>query len=187
MGVIDRGMTIHDFDVSPSFKRREHHEHRRRPVAFIFVIATRRLPWFHRDRETCFLDELLDRFVEADERVPWVSRSFVNVEDSFHRSDKGAVGVRRNNPLFFAVGFENVFFRTRPIVLSLASISSSTIFSSSNRKVHRARPAGGFEQASAISLASFSPSKIRGRARTARFFRSHTASKPSSTSCCRVL
>src|SRR5262249_4221470 len=76
-----------------------------------------------------------------------------------------------------------VFFKTRPIVLSLAlsTILSSTTFSSSNRNVHRARPAGGSEQAKAISFASFSPSKIRGTAGMARCLRLRTASKPSST------
>jgi hypothetical protein len=41
--------------------------------------------------------------------------------------------------------------------------SSTTLFSN-NRKVQRARPLGGLEQAKAISLASFSPSKIRATA-----------------------
>jgi hypothetical protein len=57
-----------------------------------------------------------------------------------------------------------MFFSIRPIVLSLAlvTIPSSTTFCSSKRSDHFACPAGGFEQASVISLASFSPSKIRG-------------------------
>jgi hypothetical protein len=57
------------------------------------------------------------------------------------------------------MGFERVFFKTRPIVESLArsTILSSTTFSSNSRKVQRARPLGGLEHAKAISLASFSP------------------------------
>jgi hypothetical protein len=54
--------------------------------------------------------------------------------------------------------------------------SSTTLFSS-NRKVQRARPLGGLEQAKAISLASFSPSKIREIAGIARSLRLNTASK----------
>jgi hypothetical protein len=49
-------------------------------------------------------------------------------------------------------------------VLSLARstmLSSTTLFSN-NRKVQRARPLGGLEQARAINLASFSPSKLFG-------------------------
>ena len=86
------------------------------------------------------------------------------------------------------MGLENVFFRARPIVESLArsTILSSTTFFSNNRKVQRARPFGGLEQASAISLASFSPSKIRAIAGVARCLRLKTASKPSSNSCFRT-
>jgi hypothetical protein len=56
------------------------------------------------------------------------------------------------------------FFSVRPIVLSLAfvTIPNSTTFSSNGRSDHSAWPAGGVEQARVISLASFSPSKIRG-------------------------
>ena len=42
-----------------------------------------------------------------------------------------------------------------------STMPSSTTLFSNNRKVQRARPLGGLEQAKAISLASFSPSKIR--------------------------
>ena len=64
-------------------------------------------------------------------------------------------------------------------------LSSTTLFSN-NRKVQRARPLGGLEQAKAISLASFSPSKIRATAGVARCLRFNTASKPSSTNCLRT-
>src|ERR1019366_2557233 len=47
-------------------------------------------------------------------------------------------------------------------------------------------PLGGLEHARAISLASFSPSKIRATAGVARCLRLNTASKPSSTSCLRT-
>src|SRR6476660_8904345 len=61
------------------------------------------------------------------------------------------------------MGLENVFLSALPIVESLArsTMWSSTTFFSNSRKVQRARPLGGLEQARAISLASFSPSKIR--------------------------
>jgi hypothetical protein len=41
---------------------------------------------------------------------------------------------------------------------------SSTTFSSSRRRLHRAKPSGAGDNASAINLASAAPSKIRGRA-----------------------
>src|SRR5580658_9921480 len=106
----------------------------------------------------------------------------------FHRRYEGAVRLGRNDPALLAVGLDNVFFKTRPIVLSLArsTMLNSTTFSSSNRKLQRANPSGGSEHASAISLASFSPSKIGATGGAARTLRLNTASNPSSTSCLRT-
>src|SRR5258705_10876550 len=71
------------------------------------------------------------------------------------------------------MGLKSVFLSARSIVLSLArsTMPSSTTLFSNNRKVQRARPLGGLEQAKAISLASFSPSKIRATAGIARGLR----------------
>ena len=103
----------------------------------------------------------------------------VDGQHVFHGGYERAIGLRRDDPLLLAMGPENVFFRTRPIVLSLArsTISSSTTFFSNIRKVQRARPWGGLEQANAINLASFSPSKIRATAGVARCLRLKTASR----------
>src|SRR5215471_19128938 len=112
----------------------------------------------------------------------------VDGEHVFHRGYESAVGLRRDDPALPAMGLENVFFSVRPIVESLArsTIPSSTTLFSNSRKVQRARPLGGLEQARVISLASFSPSKIRGTAGLARCLRLNTAAKPSSTSCLRT-
>src|SRR5205807_4951229 len=103
----------------------------------------------------------------------------VDGQHVFHSGYERAVGLRRDDPVLAAM---------RPIVLSLArsTMPSSTTLFSNNRKVQRARPLGGLEQAKAISLASFSPSKIRATAGIARGLRLNTASKPSSTSCLRT-
>ena len=42
MGVIRGGVAIRDFDVTPAFERREHHEQIGGPVALVFVIETGR-------------------------------------------------------------------------------------------------------------------------------------------------
>src|SRR5947207_12782708 len=104
----------------------------------------------------------------------------VDGEHIFHRCYEGAVGLRRDDPLLPAMGLENVFLSARPIVESLArsTMPSSTTLLSNNRKVQRARPLGGLEQAKAVSLASFSPSKIRPTAGIARCLRLNPASKP---------
>src|SRR5208283_2755994 len=63
----------------------------------------------------------------------------------------------------------------------------STTFSSSSRRLQRAKPSGAGEQAKAINLASAAPSKIRGRAEFGLYLRSSVASNPSSTNCRRAL
>src|ERR1019366_8207144 len=115
-------------------------------------------------------------------------RARVHLKHVLHGGDEGGVGIRRDHPLLLEMRLENVFFSVRPIVLSLArsTMFSSTTLSSSSRSVHFARPRGGAEQAKAISLASFSPSKIRALAEVARCLRVSAASKPSSTNCWRV-
>src|SRR5208337_3250554 len=127
--------------------------------------------------------QLLGRLVEANDGSFWVVRTPVDVEHVLHAGDEVGVGVGRNDPLFLEVRLEDVFFRIRPMVLSLAlaTIPSSTTFSSSRRSVQCARPSGGFEQATAISFASASPSKIFGRAHAGLYCRVSTASNPSST------
>src|ERR1700722_17684463 len=110
----------------------------------------------------------------------------INRQHIFHRRYERTVLPRRNNPLLFEMRLKFVFFRTRPIVLSLASMLSSTSLFSSNRSVQRARPSGGCEHASAISLASFAPSKMRGVGGVSLFLRLNTASSPSLTHCRRT-
>src|ERR1700675_4325560 len=59
---------------------------------------------------------------------------------------------------------------------------SSTTFSSSRRRLQRAKPSGAGDSVSAISFASAAPSKMRGRAELGLYLRVNTASNPSSTS-----
>src|SRR6266436_378746 len=112
----------------------------------------------------------------------------VDGQHVLHGGYERAVGLRRDDPALSAMGLENVFLSVRPIVESLArsTMWSSTTLFSNNRRVQRARPLGGLEQARAISLASFTPSKIRATAGVARCLRLNTVSKPSSTSCLRT-
>src|SRR5208337_2378816 len=133
-------------------------------------------------------NKLLGGFVQAHERhlrIVWLR---INIQHLFHGRYEGGVGLWRDDPLFFAVGLKRVFFRTRPIVLSLAAstMPSSTTLSSRSRSVQRARPSGGVEQAKAVSRACFSPSKMGVRAGVSRRLRLSTASSPSSTSCWRT-
>src|SRR5215472_17345306 len=63
---------------------------------------------------------------------------------------------------------------------------SSTTAVSSSVSVHRLRPLGGREQASAISFASAAPSKMRLRADLGECLRVNAESRPSSTNSWRV-
>src|SRR6202158_1937807 len=175
-------MAIGDLDVAPAFERCKHHEDVGGAVALVLVIAAGRASPLHRDRQARLGKELLGGLVQAHQRVIGIAGPRVD------RQHERAVGLRRDDPALLAMGLENVFFSARPIVESLArsTICSSTTFYSNSRKVQRARPLGGLEQASAINLASFSPSKIRATAGVARCLRLNTASKPSSTSCFRT-
>src|SRR6266581_5451025 len=127
---------------------------------------------------------LLRGLVQTHERALRIVRSLIDLQRVFHVGDKGRAGVRRNHPLLLAMRFENVFFSVRPIVLSLArsTMCSSTTFSSSRRRLQRAKPSGAGERVSAINFASATPSKIRGRAELGLYLRLNTASNPSSTS-----
>src|SRR5260370_68234 len=187
MSIIHGGVAIRDFDMAPAFERSKHHEEVGGAVALVLVIATGRASRFHRDRQARLCEELLGGLVQANQRVIRIAWPRVDGQHVFHGSYERAVGLRRDDPALAAMRLENVFLSVRPIVLSLArsTILSSTTLFSNNRKVQRARPLGGLEQAKAISLASFSPSKIRATAGVARCLRLNTASKPSSTSCLR--
>src|SRR5271156_3307437 len=76
---------------------------------------------------------------------------------------KPALASGGDHPMPIAVRFEDVFFRVRSIVLSLtfATMFNSTTFSSSRRRLQRAKPSGAGEQVRAISFASAAPSKIQ--------------------------
>src|SRR3974377_1028546 len=174
--------------MPPAFERGKHHKQIGRAIAFVFIIESDQPSLFHLDRSACFSDQLLRGLVQANQRNIGIARPRIHGQHVLHGGYECAVGFRRNDPLPFEMGPKDVFLRVRPIVLSLArsTMFSSTTLFSNNRNVQRARPLGGSEQARAISLASFSPSKILGTAGVARGFRLSTASKPSSTSCLRT-
>src|SRR5215831_4644717 len=188
MRVINGRAALGHLHVPPPFERREHHEQVGRAIALVLVVDPRRLPFLHWHRRPRFLGELLGGFVQTDQGAIWIVRPGVNGQHVLHGGYKGAVCLGRDDPLGFAMRLELSFFKTRPIVLSLArsTMSSSTTLFSSSRKLQRDRPFGGSEQANAISLASFSPSKIGSTEGRDGFLRLRTASRPSSTSCWRA-
>src|SRR5580658_5738147 len=187
--VIHGGVMVGDLDFAPALQRGERHEYVGHAVTLVLVVVPDRLPRLGRDRLARLDDQLCRSFVQTNEGTIEITRLLVGFQHVFHRRDKGRVGVGWNHPLPIAMGLESVFFKVRPIVLSLAfsTMFNSTTFSSSNRRLQRAKPSGAGEQARAISLASVAPSKIRGRAEFGLYLRTSVASKPSSTNCRRAL
>src|ERR1700691_955403 len=187
--VIDGGVMVGDLDFAPALQRSERHEYVGHAVALVLVIVPDRLSRLGRDWLARLDDQLFGSLVQTNQGTIGITRLLVGFQHVFHRRDEGRVGVGWNHPLPIAVRLESVFFRVRPIVLSLAfsTMSSSTTFSSSNRRLQRAKPSGAGEQARAISLASVAPSKIRGRAEFELYLRTSVASNPSSTNCRRAL
>src|SRR5262245_1657659 len=188
MRIVDGGVAVGDPDVAPAFERREQHEQVGGAVALVLVIEAGGAAGLHRDWHARLGDQLLGGLVQADQRTVGIVRPRVDGEHVFHRGYEGAVGLRRDDPALPAMGFETVFLSVRPIVelLAWSTMPRSTPLFSNSCSVQRAHPLGGLEQAKAISLASFSPSKMRGTAGVARGLRRKTASNPSSTNCLRT-
>src|SRR5438067_11930832 len=142
-------MAICDLDVAPAFERSKHHEEIGGAIALVLVIETGRASRFHRDRHARFGNELLRGLVEANQRTIAVAWPRVDGQHVFHSGYERAVGLRRDDPVLTAIGLKSDFLSARPIVLSLArsTMPSSTTLFSNSRKVQRARPLGGLEQA----------------------------------------
>ena len=178
--IIDGGMAICHLDMAPAFQRREHHEQVGRAVALVLIIITFGVPWLGWDRHPRLSDELLRGLVQADHGTIRIMRPVIDFQHVFHAGYECGVGIRRDDPLLIQVRLKAVFFSVRPIVLSLAraTMFSSTTLSSSRRNVHLARPLGGSEQASAVSLASAAPSKMRGLAEAGESLRGQHRLEP---------
>ena len=186
--IVDGGAMVGHLDMAPAFERRVHHEQIGRAVAGVLVVDPRRPPGRRRLRRARLGDQLLRGLVEADDRPLRVVRPGVDFQHVLHRSYESAARLGRNDPVLAAVRLERVFLSVRWIVVSLARLTmpSSTTFVSRRRRLQRAWPSGGCEQASAINRASAAPSKILSTDGVARGLRLKTASSPSSTNCLRV-
>src|SRR5258708_25583497 len=171
-------MAICDLDVARAFERSKQHEEIGGAIALVLVIETGRASRFHRDRHARFGNELLRGFVEANQRAIAVAWPRVDGQHVFHSGYERAVGLRRDDPVLAAMGLKSVFLSARPILLSPArsTMPSSTTLFSNNRKLQRARTLGDLVQPTAISMASFSQSKIPTPAGPPRRFPLHTCS-----------
>src|SRR6516162_2738437 len=118
-------------------------------------------------------EELVRLLVHAHHRHRGVVGAGVDRQDVLHPGGELGVRLRRDGPALLQMRAKFRFFRTRPMVewsRSGVSPARATCFSSS-RRLHRAWPAGGVEQASAINRASTSPVTGEGTGGCARCLR----------------
>jgi hypothetical protein len=120
VGVIDGGAAIRYLDVPPPFKRSKRHEQIGRAIALILIIGSNQTSLLHRDRFARVGQQLFGRLVQTNQRSFGVARTLVHIKHILHRRYERATLLRWNDPLLFEMRLKFVFFRTRPMVLSLA-------------------------------------------------------------------
>src|ERR1700674_2074483 len=131
MRVVNSRAAAGHFDMPPAFERRQEHEEiggggfntsdiSDVSWSFVFVIGSRETSRFHRDRLPRIGNQLLRGFIKTDQRNIAIARAQINRQHVLHRGYERAVLLRRNDPLLLEMRLKPVFFKTRPIVLSLA-------------------------------------------------------------------
>ena len=111
--VVDGGVMVGHFYVSPSFHRREHHEWIGHAVPLIFVIVARGLSRLGRYRRARLDDQLLGGLIQTHQRTIGTAQLLVGFQHVFHGGHEAGVGVGRDHPLPIVVRFEDVFFKVR--------------------------------------------------------------------------
>ena len=147
-------------------------------VAFLAA----RFAWVSR---ASFFDQLFQPLIKANLGILSIIGAFILIEDVFHASRIVRTGLR-NTPHFLLPGLYLVFLSVRRMVSyeTESTMSNSTIFPASNRRVQCSCPSGTWLQAVAIKVASARPSNLRlcpGRGSSFNAF-----SKPPSTNRLRI-
>src|ERR1700757_1810134 len=108
---------------------------------------------------------LIVAFIYTNDRFCWVIFLLIDIQDSFHLTNKGSVLLRRNFPLLLQPRLDDFFLSTLPIVEEeISSITSRVTTRSRIRfRLHLAYPFGAAEQAIMVMWASTAPSTILGR------------------------
>src|SRR5262249_4639816 len=100
--------------------------------------------------------------VHADPRPPRVVGALVDLQHLLHLADEGGILLGRDAPHRLSPRLQGAFFKARRTVSwqMASTTSSSTSRSAKRRKVQRAYPRAGCEQASAVKRACCSPSSF---------------------------
>ena len=102
----------------------------------------------HWQRFPCLSQQLVWFFIHADDRMHWVIREFIDIENIFHTCYEFCILFWRDAPIVIEVRSKFIFFNTLRIVSLLTGVSSSIrAFSSRSRSVLRECPSGAGPQA----------------------------------------
>ena len=105
-----------DLDQPLAHQRFGGDENIARPVSDVFVIISGGSPWFCRNRNSAFANQLLGRLIHADHRIERIIRLLVDIQHSLHLSDKIAALLWRDYPTNLLPRLEFVFFNARRTV-----------------------------------------------------------------------
>src|SRR5260370_7082785 len=72
-GIIDGGVAVGDFDVSPAFKRRKHHEEIGGSISFVFVIEAGLAALFYFYSHSRFANHLLWGLVPTKQKTTTIA------------------------------------------------------------------------------------------------------------------
>lgn len=154
LGVVEFRPSVRDASQALARLWLNGHQQSARAVLFIGVMLPGRLASFHLQPGNAVADQKTRALVKANQRVALVYWQAVEVENLLHAGNESRVH-NANAPGLVQMRSEFVFFR-----IFLAAVCdkrfkwpSSTALSASRRKVQRARPSGGVEQARAVILA----------------------------------
>ena len=95
---VDRGAVFRYVDRTPSRQGLGAQKHVGRPDAFIFIIITlwlARLGWQGRAR---FLNQLHRLFIHVDQRVSWLIRALIEIQDILHVGHKVGIVLGGKHP-----------------------------------------------------------------------------------------
>ena len=81
-------------------------------AALIFIIMHGRMPRRCRNGSSCLCNQLLWGFIHTYNRILWIKRTLVNIQQHFHIRNKVTVLLRWNYPSFSFPRLNFVFFRT---------------------------------------------------------------------------
>src|SRR5207248_5570120 len=184
LGEVHRRPPLGHPHVPPPQQGLADHEQVGHALPPVLVVVPGRATRADRQRRADLADQLLRPLVDAHHRPVLAVRPVVHLQHVLHPGHELTRRAARGQaPLLLQVRLDDVFFIARRTVSveTDSTTSSSTSLSASIFSVHAFRSSGGFEQATAISLASAAPSSTRCRLGLSRVLRTRAASSPCST------